>query len=195
MRYRYLNLNLNLKVAHPSFVGMTQLPSVYPLRARWALAWAGEGVSALKTAAVGVPRTDTTHTSAALIAVYLLVTVRVHRSRCEPQGRQAQAREVDVKVQHLTLLRHDRVHYLRALASPEPSLCTLASRLMPSLARCLCAQDNLSIAAVSIGEDVTAGSAALDLEPRRYGRGHTMARRSCRFLRALAKRDLTCSAL
>ena len=101
----------------------------------------------------------------------------MHRSRCESQGRQAQARELDVRVQHFSLLRHDRRHCLRTLASLEPSLCTLASRVMPLLASCLCAQDDLSIAAVSIGEDVTAMSAALDLEPHRYARGHTMARR------------------
>ena len=93
-----------------------------------------------------------------------------------------------MKVQHLAQLRRDRLQYLRALASLEPSLCTLASRVMPSLAPCVCVQDDLSIAAVSIGEDVTAVSAALDLEPHRYARGHTMARRSCRILRALAKR-------
>ena len=45
------------------------------------------------------------------------------------------------------------------------------------LACCLCAQDDLSIAALSIGEDVPALSAALDLEPHRYARGHTMVRR------------------
>ena len=153
---------------------------MYPL-SRWScLAWAGEGVSALKTAAVGVPRTDTTHTSAASIVIDLLVTVRVHRSRCDSHGRQAQAREVDMKMQHLSLPQRDRLNYLRALASLEPSLCTLASRVMPSLAQCLCAQEELSIAAVSIGEDVAALSATLDLEPYRYERGHTMARRSYR---------------
>ena len=99
-----------------------------------------------------------------------------------------------MKVQHLALLRRDHLHYLRALASLEPSLCTLASRVMPSLAHCLCVQDDLSIAAASIGEDVTSPSAALDLEPDRYLRGHTMAQRSCRILRALAKRGLACSA-
>ena len=155
-------------------------PTVYPLRARSSIAWAGEGVSALKTAAVGVPRTDTTHSKAALIAVDQLVTVRVHRSRFESQGGHAQARELNMKAQHLALLQRDRLHYLRALASLEPSLCTLASRVMPSLARCLCAQEELSIAAVSIGEDVAALSATLDLEPYRYERGHTMARRSYR---------------
>ena len=114
---------------------------------------------------------------------------------CESHGRQAQAREVDMKAQHLSLLRRDRLHYLRALASLEPSLCTPASRVMPSLARCLCAQDDLSIAAMSIGEDATALSATLDLEPHRYERGHTMAQRSCRILRALAKRGLACFSL
>ena len=53
----------------PSFLGDGAAPSVYPLRARSSIAWAGEGISAHKTAAVGVPRTDTTHTSVALIAV------------------------------------------------------------------------------------------------------------------------------
>ena len=58
-----------LKVAHPSFAGDDAASSVYPLTAWSSLAWAGEGVSVLETAAVGVPRTDTTHTSVALIAV------------------------------------------------------------------------------------------------------------------------------
>ena len=89
-----------------------------------------------------------------------------------------QARELNMKAQHLALLRRDPLHDLRALASPEPSLCTPASRVMPSLAHCLCAQDDLSIAAVSISEDATALSATLDLEPHRYERGHTMAQRS-----------------
>ena len=105
-----------------------------------------------------------------------------------------QARELNMKAQHLALLQRGHLHYLRALASLEPYLCTLASRVMPSFACCLCAQDDLSIAAVSMGEDVTAISATLDFEPHRYERGHTMARRSCRILRALAKRDLACSA-
>ena len=55
------------------------------------------------------------------------------------------------------------------------------------------AQDDLSIAAMSIGDDAIALSATLDLEPHRYERGHTMARRLCRFLRALAKCGLACS--
>ena len=97
---------------------------------------------------------------------------------CESHGRQAQAREVDMKAQPLSLPQRDRLSYLCALASLEPCLCTLASRVMPSLARCLCAQDDLSIAAMSIGEDATALSATLDLEPHRYERGHTMAQRS-----------------
>ena len=136
-----------------------------PLTAWSSLAWAGEGVRVLKAAAIGVPSTDTTRASAGSIAAHPLVTVRLHRSRCEPQGQQAQARELNVKVQHLPLSRRDRLYYLRALACLEPSVCTLASRGMPSLVRCLCAQDELFIAAVSIGEDVTALSATLDLEP------------------------------
>ena len=47
---------------------------------------------------------------------------------CESHGRQAQAREVDMKAQHLSLPQRDRLSYLRALASLEPCLCTLASR-------------------------------------------------------------------
>ena len=100
-----------------------------------------------------------------------------------------------MKAQHLSLPQRDRLSYLRALASLEPYLCTLASRVMPSFACCLYAQDDLSIAAVSIGADVTALSAAPDLEPQRYARGHTMAQSSCRILRALAKRGLACSLL
>ena len=99
-----------------------------------------------------------------------------------------------MRVQHFSLLRHDRRHCLRTLASLEPSLCTRASHVMPSFVCRLCAQDDLSIAAVSIGEDVTALSAAPDLEPQRYARGHTMAQSSCRILRALAKRGLACSS-
>ena len=67
--------------------------------------------------------------------------------------------------------------------------------IIGTLFMCLCAQDDLSIAAMSIGEDATALSATLDLEPHRYERGHTMAQRSCRILRALAKRGLACFSL
>ena len=94
----------------------------------------------------------------------------------------------------LSRARRDRVSALRTLATLEPSLCTLASRGMPLHECSSRAQEDLSVVAVAVSNYAATISAELDLAPRRYERGRTMALQARVSLRALAERGLAYSS-